>query len=217
MTYRPRWAVHLAAGGPDISRRTGQRLARQQLAKVSVWQRILRFLGRLFSGTGSVIPHGYFGLIVLVLILVVVVVAILFWVRPARAGRARSSALLVGGARRAADYRADAERRAAAGDYSRATVERVRAIAAELEQREIVPARPGRTADEMALEAGRELPGLATDLRAAMTLFDDILYGDKSGSPDGYDLVTRVDAAVRTADVVPGTQAAEPAGLAVPR
>ncbi len=88
MTSRPRWAVHLAAGGPDISRRTGQRLARQQLAKISVWQRILRFLGRLFSGTGSVIPHGYFGLIVLALILVVVVVAVLFWCgRPGRAGR----------------------------------------------------------------------------------------------------------------------------------
>jgi uncharacterized membrane protein len=217
MTSRPRWAVHLAAGGPEISRRTGQRLARQELAQVSFWQRILNVLARLFNGTGSVIPRGYFGLIVLVLILVVVVVAVLFWVRPARAVRARSGALLAGGVRRAADYRADAGRHAAAGDFSRATVERVRAIAAELEQREIVPARPGRTADEMALEAGRELPGLATDLRSAMTLFDDILYGDKAGSKDGYELVTRVDGAVRTADVVPGTQAAQPAGLAVPR
>jgi len=80
-----------------------------------------------------------------------------------------------------------------------------------------VPARPGRTADELAFEAGRELPELAPDLRRAMTLFDDILYGDKSGSGAGYELVALVDAAVRTADVVPGTQAAQPAGLAVPR
>ncbi len=35
-----------AAGGPLIGRRTGQRLARHELAEMSIWQRVIDWLWR---------------------------------------------------------------------------------------------------------------------------------------------------------------------------
>ena len=191
----------LAAGGPLIGRREGQRLARRELAEVGLLQRILNWIGRLFGGASHLVPHGWFGLIVLGVIAVAAVLVVLFWVRPARAGRSAALPVLAGAARTAQDYRADAERLAAAGDYGGAIVQGVRAIAAELEQRKILPPRPARTADELAFEAGSELPETADDLRTVTRLFDDVRYGDRDGTDAGYQLVRRVDAQVRTARV----------------
>jgi hypothetical protein len=117
----------------------------------------------------------------------------------------------------ARDYRRAAERLAAAGDYASAIVETVRAIAADLEERGVLRPRPGRTAGELAAEAGRELPSQADDLRMATRLFDDIRYGEKHGSPAGYQLVSRVAENIRASR--PAAPAAEPAlaGFGVPR
>lgn len=200
------------AGGPLIRRGEGQRLARHELAEMSFWQRILHWLSRLLNGTGGVVPGGWFGLIVLAAVLAVAVVVVLWRVRPARARRVAARAVLTGESKTAADYRRAAERLAAAGHYGAAILEGARAIAAELDQRGILPPRPGRTADELAFEAGRELPGVAADLRAVMRLFDDVLYGDKEGTESGYQVVVRVDAGVRSARPAP---AAEPATMAI--
>ena len=59
----------------------------------------------------------------------------------------------------ARDHRQNAERQAAAGDYTAAIIESVRAIAVDLEERGILPARVGRTADELAAEASRAAAG----------------------------------------------------------
>src|SRR6266568_4105636 len=204
------------AGGPLIGRRTGQRIARNELAELSIWQRILRWLFRLSSG--NVVPGGWCGLIALAVIAVLAVTVIIFWVRPARTRRAAAAAVLSGETLTARDYRRAAERLAAAGDYAAAIVEGVRAIAAELAERDVLPPRPGRTADELAAEAGAELPGLADDLRAVTRLFDDIRYGDKDGSRAGYQLVSQVDKDVRAARPA-AARAAQPAmaGFGVPR
>ncbi len=210
----------LAAGGPLIGRREGQRLARSELAKVGLLQRMLNWIGRLFDGASHLVPHGWFGLIALAVIAAAAVIVVLFWVRPARAGRSAARPVLTGAARTAQDYRAAAERLAAAGDYGGAIVQGVRAIAAELEQRKILPPRPARTADELAFEAGGELPEAAGDLRSATRLFDDIRYGDKEGTDAGYQLVRRVDAQVRTARVAAaaaGPAAGAAAVLGVPQ
>ncbi len=87
-------------------------------------------------------------------------------------------------------------RLAEAGEYGEAIMEGVRAIAAELDERAILPPRVGRTAHELAAEAGGELPALAADLSAVTRLFDDVRYGDRPGTQAGYDLVGRVDASV---------------------
>jgi type II secretory pathway pseudopilin PulG len=211
-----RTAVLTGAGGPLIGRRAGQRLARHELAELTFWQRVLEWISRLSAG--NAVPGGWFGLIALAVLAVLAVTVVLFWVRPGRARRSAAQAVLGGESMTAADYRRAAQRLAAAGDFAGAIVEGVRAIAAELGERDILPPRPGRTADELAAEAGLELPGLAGDLRDVTRLFDDIRYGDKGGSQAGYQLVRRVDENVRAARPA-AIQVAQPAvaGFGVPR
>jgi hypothetical protein len=185
---------------------------------MSIWQRIWQWLARLPGAAGNVVPGGWFGLIALAILAVLAVTVVVFWVRPARTARPAAEAVLGGAPMTARDYRRAAERRAASADYAGAIVDGVRAIAAELDERGVLPPRPGRTADELAAEAGRELPGLARDLRAVTRLFDDIRYGDRDGSLAGYQLVSRVDQEVRAARAVAGPgPAPASAGLAIPR
>ncbi|HEX9033539.1 MAG TPA: DUF4129 domain-containing protein [Streptosporangiaceae bacterium] len=203
-------------GGPLIGRRDARRLARQELGEVSWWQRVVREIARLLDAAGSSVPHGWFGLIVLAALVVVVVIVVVFWVRPARARRARARSVLDGDNKTAADYRRAAQQLAEDGDYAGAIVEGVRAIAAELDEREILPPRADRTADELAAQAGSKLPGLADDLRVVTRLFDDVRYGDKDGTQAGYDTVMRLDEQVRAARPESGETAPLPA-LVVPR
>jgi hypothetical protein len=207
-----------AAGGPLIGRQTGQRLARRELAEMGFWDRVVNWLEHLPGNAGNVVPGGWFGLIALAILAVLAVTVVLYWARPARARRTRNDSVLTGETMSARDYRRAAERLAAAGDYAGAIVEGVRAIAAELDERAILSPRPGRTAHELAAEAGAELPGLAGDLRAVTRLFDDIRYGDKDGNLAGYQLVGRLDEAVRAARPAAGpAQEPAPAGFGVPR
>lgn len=208
----------IAGGGPLIGRRPAQILARRELGKVSIWIRILHDIEQLFNTSAGAVPGGWFGLAVFGILIAAIVVVILTWARPSVGRRIRARSVLGGKARSAQDYRQSATRLADAGDYGEAIIEAVRAIAAELEERGIMPPRPGRTADELAVEAGGELPALAADLRAVTRLFDDVRYGDRPGSRAGYELIRRVDGEVRTAPVTAtdGNRAAA-ADLLVPR
>ncbi len=58
----------------------------------------------------------------------------------------------------------------------------------------MIPPRPGRTADELAAEAGAVLPGETAALGAAARLFDDVRYGGRAGSADGYQRLRDLDA-----------------------
>ena len=211
----------LAGDGPLIGRRAARIMARrelEELAKASIWQRILADLQRLFDASANAVPGGWFGLIVLAVLIVGLIVVIVTWARPRVHRRVLTGAVLVDQARTAHDYRRSAARFAEVGDYGEAIVDGVRATAAELDERGILPPRPGRTADELATEAGGQLPQLADGLRAVTRLFDDVRYGDRPGTEDGYRLVVSVDANVRTAPVtVTGRDEPQPAGLRVPR
>ena len=205
-------------GGPLIRRRPAQILARRELSKVSIWDRIAHDIEQLLNTSASAVPGGWFGLVVFGVLLAVLVIAILTWARPSARRRIRARSVLDGKARMARDYRQSAAQLAEAGNYSEAIIEAVRAIAAELEERGILPPRLGRTADELAVEAGRELPELAADLRGVTRLFDDVRYGDRPGTRAGYEMVCLVDGRVRTAPVTKtdGNRAAV-ADLLVPR
>jgi len=205
-------------GGPLIGRHAGQRLARSELAEMTVWQRIVNWLEHLPTNAGQVVPGGWFGLIALAVLAVLAATLVFYWVRPTRTRRAQAVSVLGGKPMSARDYRRSADRLADAGDYAGAIVDRVRAIAADLEERSILPPRPGRTAGELASEASRELPDLTSDLRTVMQLFDDVRYGDREGNLSGYQLVSRVDKEVGAArpTAAPGPQA-ELAGFGVPQ
>lgn len=195
----PVLATAVTAGGPPAVRRAGQRLARHELAEMSFWERILNWLAHLPRNAGNVVPGGWFGLISLAIIAVLAVTVVVYWVRPSRTRRAGPDSVLASSQLSARDYRRMARELAGAGDFGGAIVAGVRAIAADVDERAILPSQPGRTADEFAAEAGREIPALAAELRTVTRLFDDVRYGDKDGSLAGYQQVSRVDEAVRAA------------------
>jgi hypothetical protein len=120
------------------------------------------------------------------------------------------------GERSAADHRREAERYAAAGAYAEAVRERLRAVVRDLEDRGLLDARPGRTADEAAHDAGHVLPTVSADLRRAARTFDDVWYGGQVADASTYSALVAVDDAVAAARPR-ATSPARDAAFLVPR
>ncbi|MGH3164952.1 MAG: DUF4129 domain-containing protein [Trebonia sp.] len=191
-----------------IGRDPAQRLARRELSKAiyhqtsviqTVTGAIERFFERLFSGANSSAPGGWWSLIALVALAVVIVAAILKSVGPlARSGRRGARPVVQFGTRplTARQLRDAAAANAADGDYSTAILQRLRAIAVSCEERGILVPNAGRTADELAAQAGTRFPGRGTDLLEAARLFDGIRYGDGTGTAAGYDRLRDLDDAL---------------------
>ncbi|MGH3415106.1 MAG: DUF4129 domain-containing protein [Actinocrinis sp.] len=103
----------------------------------------------------------------------------------------------------AALHRRNAETAAAAGDFAEAIRERFRAVIATLDERDLLPERADRTADEAAHDAGAVLQMHRDVLVAAARAFDEVEYGEYVGTPKAYAVISNVDELVRTE--VPGT------------
>ncbi|WP_061299378.1 DUF4129 domain-containing protein [Herbidospora cretacea] len=158
-----------------------------------IWELITELIARAQG-----VPGGWLTLLVLVLVLAVVAVALIRAARKASATRRPGGGGLFGETRLSAgEHRTLAERHAAAGEWAQAVRERLRAVARELEERTIVEPMPGRTAAELAAEAGRALPALAADLDQGARTFADVTYGERPGTPEAYAELTGLDEAVR--------------------
>ena len=209
-----------AAGGiPLVGRREAGRLARAELAKPvyhpqpSLTQRVLHALasglGRLFRAAQG-LPGGWWAIVTLTGVAVIVASIVLARIGPVARAQRRARQLTVPGRMlTASDHRTAAARLAETGDYAGAICERVRAIAAELDERGVLRPLTGRTADEFAAEAGQALPPYAADLRGAAVLFDEVRYGQRAGSRPGYERVTELDTRIRASA---GRRAMAPAG-----
>jgi len=207
----------VTSGGPAGSltgRGTGQRLARAELSKAiyhphqSLPQRILNAIGELLndlSQAGRAFPGGWWAAVALAALLATLITVVLSRTGPlARSRRAAGQPMGSSGPLSAADHRLRAGRLAAAGDYAGAILERVRAIARELDERAVLTPRAGRTANEMAGEAGAALPAEAGALRGAALMFDDVCYGERPGTRENYALVSELDTRIRAAAPKPG-------------
>jgi hypothetical protein len=200
-----------AGGIPVVGRRDGQRLARAELSKAiyhpqpSLAQRaahfVLEWLGKLFRATQG-LPGGWWGFVVLIALAVLLAAVVLARTGPvARARRRQGEPGATSRARTAREHREAAARLAQADDYAAAICERVRAIAAELDERGVLAPRIGRTADEFAAEAGRALPPHAAGLLGAARLFDEVRYGRRPGTRRGYERVTELDSLIASSAV----------------
>ena len=181
-----------AGGNPGIGRKAAQQLARAELSKpeyhrhISLTQRImaavLRFIGRVFHEASGAVPGGWWGLVALAALAVILAAGVLSWIGPvARAHRGSGPLTAEGETRTARDHRQDAGRLAGSGDYAAAIIECVRAIAAELEERGVLPPRTGGPRTSSPPEAGQALPAHADALRDAARLFDEVCYGQRPG------------------------------------
>ena len=137
-------------------------------------------------------------------ILAAVIIALVAWglYRAGGLGRtARSSTGAVLGDRTttAAEHRALAEAAAADGRWDDAVRHRFRAIARTLEDEAVLTPQPGRTADEVARDAGARLPGLAGPLLAGARTFDDVAYGGRQVDAAADERMRDLDALVREA------------------
>jgi uncharacterized protein DUF4129 len=201
-----------------IGRDEAQELARRELEKPiyrrdesswleRAWTRFTEWINDLLRDAGNPQAQGNdrgWISIVIVIALVAVVIGLVLWLMRGRLNpRSAREPLLDEGVTRARDYRDAAEEHAAQQRWAEAIRERLRAIARDLEERVILQPRPGRTADELAAEAGAALPEYAERLHAAVRIFDDVWYGDRPGTPDGYATLRDLDEALRAAKPKP--------------
>ncbi|MEV4392181.1 DUF4129 domain-containing protein [Nonomuraea sp. NPDC049607] len=193
----------------EAARRAAEELLKPGYEKESLfdllYRRFNQFIGDLTdAATGGGSTGGIIAAIVIALIILGVILLVAWRLR----GTARRNAMAVGGlygerVLNAAEHRRAAERLAAEGDWTQAVRERLRAIARDLEERALVDGMPGRTADELAAEAGAALPAFAAELAAAARSFDDVSYGGVPGTQAAYQAMSDLDERLRQARPVP--------------
>lgn len=183
----------------DARRELGKSIYRQQQPSwpVRVVEWIFRWINKALDTAGSAVPGGLPGL----LLLIVLVVGLVVFLRM-RLGPVRRSDLLtdqrLAPPRSAADYRAEADAFAAAGDWREALRARFRALIRELEQRGVLDQRAGRTAGEIANEASAAMPAVAPSMQHAAAVFNEVWYGDRPATRAAYDVMAQVDDSVRS-------------------
>lgn len=159
------------------------------------------------ASKGSTIPGGWFTIAVLaILIVVAVVVAVRIARRTMRTSRGVDYSLFGNRELSAAEHRATAEQYAASGNWASAIRHRLRAIARHLEEAGVLDPVPGRTATELARDAGAALPNLSAELSTAADTFNDVTYGERPGTESAYRMIVDLDG--RLADRGPAAAAA---------
>lgn len=154
-------------------------------------------LAKLFDTAGRHAPGGGAGALAFVALLVAVVLIARWRIGPL-GRRAKAPPAVLGDVRRtAAEHRSAAEAAAARSDWDAAVIEGMRAVARQLEESGVLDPKPGRTADELAQDAGRRSAGVAGPVAAAAVAFDAVAYGKRPANADGYAVVRRADDAVR--------------------
>lgn len=145
-----------------------------------LWQSVLDFFNRLVAGLqnftgadGSVIGT------ILVVGLVLLVAGVIFLLRPRLLHRRRPDAEVFDAeaSLSAEEHRRQAEKSAATGDFDAAVAELFRALVRSAEERVVIDAQPGRTADEVASRLSTAFGTEAARLRRAALLFNRIRYG----------------------------------------
>ena len=203
----------------DIDRDAAHDAAQRELGKpiypkASLTERLISWiedlLYRLADASASV-PGGGLTLSVLATLLVVaIVVAVRIARRTMRTNRGGEYALFGEHELSAAEHRETAEQYAAVGDWSAAIRHRLRAVARQLEESSVLDPVPGRTATELARDAGRAIPRLTGELRRAVQVFNDVTYGERPGTQGEYRMIADLDDHLRsrtsagdTGDAVP--------------
>jgi hypothetical protein len=205
----------------DIDRDAAHEAAQRELAKPiypkpSLTDRLIDWLEDLLfriTDASASLPGGWLTVTVLAILLVAaIVVAVRVARRTMRTNRGGEFALFGEHDLSAADHRKIAEGFAAEGNWSAAIRHRLRAVARQLEESAVLDPVPGRTATELARDAGRAIPALATEMRRAVDAFNDVTYGELPGTEAGYRMIADLDEHLRTravatrhTDAVPAT------------
>ncbi|MGZ4578552.1 MAG: DUF4129 domain-containing protein [Mycobacterium sp.] len=203
----------------DIDRDAAHQAAQDELNKPiypkgSAGEQIAEWLNetiyRLLQKTAS-LPGGWLTATVLFIMLgIALAAAIHIARRTMRTNRGGDYRLFEAAQLTAAQHRATAESYAVQGEWAAAIRHRLRAVARQLEETGILNPAPGRTANELASDAGAALPHLADELSQAATAFNDVTYGEQPGTQSAYQMIAELDDHLRS------RSAAVPAGPGQP-
>lgn len=159
--------------------------------QLSAWFNDLLY--KIIAG-GDSFPGGWLAITVLLILLVAAtVVAIRIARRTMRTSRDQQSGLFGSQEMSSAEHRATAQQYAARGDWAAAIRHRLRAVARHLEETAVLNPVPGRTATELARDAGSEIPGLTAEFRRTAEAFNDVTYGERPGTELSYRMVADLD------------------------
>ncbi|HEX3908444.1 MAG TPA: DUF4129 domain-containing protein [Mycobacteriales bacterium] len=193
---------------PPITRAGAQHAARHELSKAIYHQQRDPLLVRAVKAVGhwlsSVLTHVGTGsaggaLALAVLVVLALLIGFVIW---RRVGPLRRSAVAPGAVLSndrtlsAAEHRALAVAAADRGDHETAVLEQMRAVVRALEERGVIEPRAGRTALEVAREAGRGMPAASPLLDAAAGTFNDVVYGGGTAGPHQLETLREADRAV---------------------
>ncbi|MEZ0494462.1 DUF4129 domain-containing protein [Kineococcus sp. TBRC 1896] len=177
--------------GPEYRQSQGSWLAR---AWSWLWERLQEVS---VPGLGT----GWTSVLVVVVLLVALAAVVLLVGGPLRRSARQSpqGPVFEAAPEPASAHFARADAAAAAGEHALAVAERFRGLVRSLEERALLDVRPGRTAAEIAAEAGGALPDCAAALHRAARTFEDVRYGGRpatAGTDDDLrEVVRRVGAA----------------------
>ncbi|BBZ72368.1 DUF4129 domain-containing protein [Mycobacterium paraseoulense] len=191
----------------DIDRDAAHQAAQVELdkpiySKGSAGEQIAEWINemiyRLLQKTAS-LPGGWLTATVLFIMLgIALAAAIHIARRTMRTNRGGDYQLFEAAQLTAAQHRATAENYAAQGDWAAAIRHRLRAVARQLEETGVLNPAPGRTANELAADAGAALPHLGGELSQAATAFNDVTYGEQPGTQDAYRMIADLDDHLRS-------------------
>jgi hypothetical protein len=190
----------VAGGGEPITRDGARAAARRELSKgiyhrddepwpLRIFNAVQRWIDHLLHAVSKHAPGGGPGAIAL-LLAAIALLGFLWWrVGLVRRTMSARRPVLDGRVRASGDLLREAAAAAAAGRWDDAVVARMRALALTAEERGLVDARPGRTADELAAEVATALPATRDPMRSAATAFDAVVYGKRPADRATYDAV----------------------------
>jgi hypothetical protein len=197
--------VILVLDALPVTRDGAQADARRELSKgiyhryddpwpVRAFKAVAHWIADLFDRMTAHAPGGGAGAFGLLLAVVVLLAVARWQLGPVRRERRVVPGPVLGDeTRSAADHRRAAERAAGDGRWDEAVVERMRAVARHLEERGVLDARPGRTADELSAEVIALLPAVTEPLRLATATFDEVAYGRHTADASSYRSVVVAD------------------------
>jgi hypothetical protein len=202
----------------DIDRDAAHRAAQAELDKPiysrgSAAQHVVDWINeqlyRLLQQAAS-LPGGWFTTMVLLILLTVALVVAIRIARRTLRSRRGGTLLFEAVQLTAAQHRATAEGYAAEGNWAAAIRHRLRAVARQLEETGVLNPAPGRTANELARDAGAALPHLADELSQAAMAFNDVTYGERPGTQSAYRMVADLDDHLRSRSATAASAADRP-------
>jgi hypothetical protein len=193
---------------PDRARELLSRELSRAEYQPSLWQRLVDWVSGLFDrvsrAADSVGRPGPAVAIVLLVLLAALALLVLSRLRRPAARRDEDAEVFGDGRLGADQHRALAAEALGAEQWDVALVESVRAMAAGLIERDLLPDQPGATAREISERSGQLFPGEQQALSTVAAHFEETVYGDRPADEPRARAAVALEQRVRAATPATG-------------